>query len=92
MDVIFHLIENKVFKSYIEDIFKMSSMYVIIYSTNFSEKLDCFHQVNRQFTKYIDENVKKWKLIKYYKNALKDENTMSDFYIYKNNNNKMKLS
>jgi len=52
LDVIFHLVEDKVFNQYIDDLLQFSKRYVIIYSTNY-DYLETTHVLNRKFTDTI---------------------------------------
>ncbi|MEA3323420.1 MAG: hypothetical protein U9Q12_04325, partial [Patescibacteria group bacterium] len=83
IDVIFHLVEDYAFKEYITELFKRSNNYVIIYSTNFHKKYKSPHQLDREFTSFIQTNINNFKLVKKVKNPFKGDKTMSDFYIYK---------
>ena len=96
LDVIYHLIEDDVFNSYMNMLFDSSKKYVIIYSCN-NEKIynvKAVHVHCRKFTNWINENKKDWKLIQYIKNRFpyKKENqkhtSFSDFYIYEKINEK----
>lgn len=82
VDVLYHLIEDEVFRNYIADLFICSNKYVIIYSTNFDKSYDYSHQVDRAFTNYIMDNVKHFALIETVLNPYKGADTMSDFFIY----------
>ena len=83
IDVIFHLVEDYVFKEYITELFKRSNNYVIIYSTNFNKKYKSPHQLDREFISYIQMNINNFNLVKKVNNPYKGDKTMSDFYIYK---------
>ena len=52
LDVIYHLIENSVFKKYMADLFAASSKYVVIYAsdTDDNNKGQSTHVRNRKFT------------------------------------------
>lgn len=79
-DVIYHLIEEHVYKEYMEKLFSMSKKYVIIYAKN----EDINHAVRvkfRIFTTYIEINFPEWSLIKNVANIVKKN--ASSFYIYK---------
>ncbi|MEH6535821.1 MAG: glycosyltransferase [Psychroserpens sp.] len=89
LDVLYHLVEDEVFENYMDQLFKSSNKYVIIYSSNYDEVLTD-HVKCRKFTDWINKNVSKhWSLIdrlnnKYAFHEKDPENTsMSDFYIYK---------
>lgn len=89
LEVIFHLIEDAVYHEYMINLFKLSSKYVIIYSSNYNEII-ADHVVCRKFTDWVDENQKdKFALIQNIKNRFPfDENdqshtAFSEFFIYK---------
>ena len=82
LDVIFHLVEDKIFKQYMQDIFESSTKYVIIYSSNFEErKQKAEHVKHREFTQYIKNNIPSFSLIKTIQNQYR--NLSADFFIYK---------
>lgn len=89
LDVLYHLIEDKVFHKYMSQLFAISSNYVIIYSSNYDDHF-APHVKCREFTKWIDRYVSdRWQLMEKVPNRYPfDENdpdntSMSDFYIYK---------
>lgn len=88
LDVIFHLIEEHVFKTYMEDLFKTATHYVIIYSSNYEENI-APHVKSRKFTDWVEKNQSDcWTLTQTIKNKYPfnpndpDQTSMSDFYIY----------
>lgn len=87
LDVIYHLVEEDVYESYMNQLFSSSKRYVCIYSCNFEEK-HAQHVRCRKFTDYIEKNKAEWDLIKiipnrYPYNSKDKENTSwSDFYFY----------
>lgn len=90
LDVIFHLVEDSVFEKYMANIFKASTKYVIIYSSNYNGQY-CEHVRHRNFTKWVDKKMADWKLIKFVKNRYpwdendEDHTSFCDFYIYEKN-------
>ncbi len=88
LDVIYHLIEDEVFELYMDNIFKASNKFVIIYSSNKNQEW-CTHVRHRKFTDWIDKNQKQWKLYKFIPNKYpfdKDDQantSFADFYIFK---------
>jgi predicted O-methyltransferase YrrM len=88
-DVIYHLIEEHVYKEYMEKLFSMSKKYVIIYAKN-EDINHAMHVKFRKFSNYIESNLPEWQLIKHIPNKfpqlkLGDDNNKtspSDFYIY----------
>lgn len=93
LDVIYHLIEDDVYKKYMNNLFKASKKFVIIYSTNYNSKyLDITpHVRHRCFSEWIDKNFSEYKLIKKIPNkypgnkADLDNTSFADFFIYKKN-------
>lgn len=89
-DVIYHLIEEHVYKEYMENLFSMSKKYVIIYAKN-EDINHSIHVKFRKFSNYIESNLPEWQLIKHIPNKFQqlklgenNNNTSpSDFYIYK---------
>lgn len=86
-DVIYHLIEDDVFDSYMKNLFKYTNKYIIIYSSNKDERLTT-HVRHRNFSRWIRENKPQWKLVKKIDNIYPydinnpTETTFADFYIY----------
>lgn len=84
LDVIYHLVEDEIFETYMKHLFSSAERYVIIYSSD-SNKNDPrlgAHCRNRRFSDWIKANLKNWKLIKIIKNRF-PEKSQSDFFIYK---------
>ncbi|OIQ35924.1 MAG: hypothetical protein BM555_03690, partial [Crocinitomix sp. MedPE-SWsnd] len=90
LDVIYHLVEDKVFESYMTQLFNCSTSFVIIYASN--EKDDgtfASHVKPRKFTDWVDENQPNFELQEKIPNKYQftegDEESTSfaDFYIYK---------
>jgi trans-aconitate methyltransferase len=89
-DVIYHLIEDDVYNTYMNNLFNMSSKFVIIYAKNANIN-HCSHVKFRKFTDYINITFKEYKLIEHISNKFpqkklgeKNETTSpSDFYIFK---------
>jgi hypothetical protein len=88
LDVIYHLIEDKVFDAYMSHLFNAAEKYVIIYSSNYDSE-QTFHERNRMFTKWVEANQKNWTLLKQVKNkypedpANPEETSKADFFFYK---------
>ncbi len=89
-DVIYHLIEDNVYKTYMKNLFLMSNQYVIIYAKN-EDKNHAVHVKFRKFSNYIESDLSEWQLIKFIPNKYpqlnlghhNDTTSPSDFYIYK---------
>ena len=89
LDVIYHLVEEDVFHTYMQRLFNASTHYVIIYSSNYDAFL-ASHVRCRKFTNWIEQYVSNdWELMDYIKNKFPfdtsnpNHTSMADFYIYK---------
>jgi len=87
LDVLFHLIEQEIFEKYLTDLFSSSKKYVIIYSINYNSSQVGFVK-HRNFTNWVETNIKNFKLIKKIPNKYpydkknSKKTSHSDFYIY----------
>jgi hypothetical protein len=79
LDVIYHLIEEEVFENYMNHLFSSSGRYIIIYAWDVDGKRK-HHVRHRQFTRWIEENVKGWHLVEKISNG--KPAGACDFFIY----------
>lgn len=89
LDVLYHLVEDKVYECYMNNLFASSSKYACIYSSNYEKEQDSSYIRRRNFTKYVEEQFPKWKLIARIPNrypavkGISDPDTSnSEFYFY----------
>lgn len=89
LDVIYHLIEDNIFLTYMERLFDSSARFVIIFSSNTQKqsRFQAAHVKHRQFSKWIEENKPEWNLTKHIPNRYPyagndEEGSFADFYIY----------
>jgi hypothetical protein len=89
LDVIYHLLEDDVFESYMARLFDTSSKYVIVYSSNTEAGIKpvAAHVRHRKFTDWVTANRPEWRLInhipnRYPYNGKDDEGSFADFYIF----------
>lgn len=91
LDVIYHLVEDSVFDSYMETLFSASAMYLIIYASDTDDNTGTArHVFHRKLTQWITTRMPAWKLIEHIPNKYPyagDHHTGSsaDFFIYKKN-------
>lgn len=92
LDVIYHLIEDEIFDSYMRRLFMSSERFVIIYSSNTSSNKEeqASHVKHRKFTTWIEQNESSWELYQYIPNKypLKDNfpiGSFAEFYIFRLN-------
>ncbi|HET7115235.1 MAG TPA: hypothetical protein VFI29_02010 [Hanamia sp.] len=76
LDVIYHLVEDKVFETYMHRLFSASSKHVIIYAWDVEEAAR-YHVRHRKFTVWIEKNIPDFQLIE-----LIRKEGFCDFFIY----------
>jgi len=79
LDVIYHLVEDQMYRDYMVDLMNSAKRYIIIYSSNFDVKT-ARHVKHRRFTDFIFKHFPNWELEKVILNELYKK---TDFYIYK---------
>ena len=92
--MIYHLVEDDVFKAYMQRLFESAHKYIIIYSSDTEEEEKTMaHVRHRNFTKFVTDTFPGWKLIEKIPNKYpQTENgsggsgSHSDFFIYKSIN------
>ena len=88
LDVIFHLVETKVFDAYMHSLFAHAGRFVLIYSSDKDEPGDAAHVRHRAFTQWIKVHEPNWKQTGFIPNkypfdpARPDETSFADFYIF----------
>lgn len=89
LDVIFHLVEDDVYRAYMERLFASAARYVLIYSSN-SEDLShrsAAHVKHREFTRFVSSHLPDWRLLtkipnRYPFNGNVETSSFSDFYLF----------
>jgi SAM-dependent methyltransferase len=89
LDVIFHLVEDRVFEEYMGRLFKAASRYVIVYSSDSDDNAgyEGTHVKHRRFTEWVQHNAPGWKLIGHIPNKYPytgdyKTGSFADFYLY----------
>ncbi|MGB8841023.1 MAG: class I SAM-dependent methyltransferase [Aliidongia sp.] len=88
LDVIYHLVEDAVFNTYMTQLFAHSGRFVAIYASNTDRKTDSPHVRHRQFSRWIDRNAPHWRLWRHVPNrypfdpAEPDNSSFADFYFF----------
>jgi hypothetical protein len=94
--VLFHLVEDSVFESYMNDLCRAATRFVIIYSSNGDPLNGTFdwppHVRHRRFTDWMERHQPGWNLVDSIPNryAYRRQNdveygSFADFYIYAKN-------
>ena len=93
LDVIYHLVEDEVYELYMRSLFKSSTKYVVIYSSNADFVPPAAHVRHRKFSQWIELNQLDFELVEMLENPHKSEllgtdpnKSFADFFIYKNIN------
>ena len=88
LDVIFHLVEDPVFDSYMHSLFARSQRYVVIYSSNYDALTEAPHVRHRKFAAWIGENAPDWRAAGVVPNRFSfdpnrpDETSFADFHFF----------
>ncbi|MFN3831815.1 MAG: hypothetical protein ACK4SQ_06280 [Allorhizobium sp.] len=88
LDVVYHLVEDDVFRGYMNNLFAASSRYVCIYSSNKDEWQEP-HVRHRKFTEWVEENSRDWVCFKKIDNEYpfdanrKRDTSFADFYFFR---------
>ena len=81
LDVVYHLVEDRVFTTYMEHLFAASKQYVVVYSTNTASGRTAPHVKHRYFTEWVEEKLPLWRLAQMARGP-KSESGGADFFIY----------
>ena len=89
LDVLFHLVEHDIFTSYLKHLFNASSMYVIIYASDYDQEDEPIyrHEHRRNFTRFVSMQFPDWKLKEVVRNKYPvvtygEKGSLSDFFVY----------
>jgi len=80
LDVMYHIVDEKDYKFYLDQLFGKSKKYVLIFSSNVEDKTIYSNYIrHRKFTDWVDENYKEFMLVEVIGNFLQ---TSAQFYLY----------
>lgn len=80
LDVIYHLVEDLVFETYMKHLFAAAERFVVIYSTN-NETAATAHVRHRQFTAWVETYCPEWQLMQVTRGP-NPGRVHADFYTY----------
>ena len=89
LDVIYHLIEDATFATYMANLFDAAQKYVIVYASNFDSGWSAPHVRHRKFTDWIEANRPDFALVEHvanrypYDEADPDNTSFADFYVFR---------
>lgn len=81
LDVIYHLVEDPTFETYVRHLFAAGDLFVVVYSTDSEIPDGAAHVRHRRFTAWVDENCPQWRLAE----VADGPNTgpgRADFFVY----------
>ena len=81
LDVIYHLVEDDVFHTYMCHLFDAGERYVVIYSTNCPYTGSPPHVRHRNFSLWVRSNCPEWQLIRH-RSGPRSEASQADFFVY----------
>ena len=88
IDVIFHLIEDSVFRNYLAALFTRAAKYVLVYASNTDQAWSDAHVRHRCFTDIISRNFPDWRLAAHLPNPhayhpqQPETTSFADFFVY----------
>jgi len=87
LDVIYHLVEDRIYHRYMRDLFGVSAKYIIIYSSNHEEVIRNAHVRHRCVTQYVEANCKEWRFTEKIQNRYPiaqygAAGSFADFYVF----------
>jgi SAM-dependent methyltransferase len=88
LDVIYHLVEDRVFEDYMGRLFSFSGHYVAIYASNYEARTRATHVRHREFTRWITTNAPDWQQAGFVANRFPEDSTQpeetsfADFYFF----------
>jgi SAM-dependent methyltransferase len=88
IDVIFHLVEDAVFVSYMHALFAHARRFVLVYSSNTDRDWSSPHVRHRRFTDYVADCRPEWRLLAHVPNRYPfdperpNETSFADFFVY----------
>lgn len=88
LDVIYHLVEDDTYDTYMGKLFSSAAVAVVVYASNFDERWSGAHIRHREFTAWVDRHRPDWHLAEHLPNPYpfdpRNERTTSfaDFYVF----------
>jgi len=81
LDVVYHLVENAVFETYMTHLFDAAHRYVVVYATNGDIRDDAPHVRHRSFSLWVESNRPQWSLTDVVEGPSSGPRR-ADFYVY----------
>lgn len=81
LDVVYHLVEDHIFRDYMEHLFRAAKSHVIIYATNAVIQGTAPHVRHREFAAWVEVHCPQWKLTRV-EPGPNSGSARADFYCY----------
>ncbi len=81
LDVIYHLLEDVVYRAYLRDLFSLTRRFVIVYSSNRDERSEVWHVRHHKFTDDVARDHPQFALREHRPNPHSGQ-TFADFYVF----------
>lgn len=81
LDVVYHLVEDQVFVTYMQHLFAAAKRFVVVYTTNTEFPHTAPHVRHRRFSSWVDSNCPQWRLIQTERGA-NSGLERADFFVY----------
>lgn len=81
LDVIYHLLEDEVYRRYLNNLFGTSRRHVVVYSSNRDEKVLARHVRHRRFLDDVGVAFPEFRLTGHLENPMREE-SFADFYFF----------
>ena len=81
LDVIFHLIEDDIFTTYMTHLFAAAQRYVVVYATNDAIHDSAPHVRHRRFSSWVEANCPQWQLAQV-TDGPRSGLSLADFFVY----------
>jgi SAM-dependent methyltransferase len=88
LDVVYHLVEDSAFESYMHKLFDSAQRFVIIYSSNLHDAEPTRHVRHRRFTSWVEQYKPRWYVTAHVANvypfdaARPGDTSLADFYVF----------
>ncbi len=88
LDVIYHLVEDDVFESYMNDLFRLANHTVVVFSSNEDATTNFAHVRHRRFTDWVEANKPGWSLHEHAPNPYPldptdpSDTTFAEFFVF----------
>jgi SAM-dependent methyltransferase len=77
LDVIYHLVEDAIFETYMDHLFGLGRRYIVVHSTNAALSDEGLHVRHRQFSPWVEKNCQQWRLAQVTRGS-----ALADFFVY----------